>query len=240
MKMIPIGAYSRRGHRILHAVVGHRGWPVRPVSLSSVLRQRERHSKDQHGDISWSRRGHGLRQTPRQGDASRYNTHLYRPNGRTAAEVGGRAGRAGGRAGERADGRASGRTRRQTNGLRRMCDSVFLCCSVAGWDTVWRTAVPISVCTGKGKGKERDSGRAGQSKHHYPTQGPVSWSPCALLKLDFLTNECICCIYNNYIMYALVRKYSFSKAQVVIKPVPGPIRLLSMIPLNFSNCNFKL
>ena len=24
--------------------------------------------------------------------------------------------------------------------------------------------------------------------------GPVSWSPCALLKLDFLTNACICCM----------------------------------------------
>ena len=28
-------------------------------------------------------------------------------------------------------------------------------------------------------------------------QGPVSRSPCALLKLDFLTNECICCMHQS-------------------------------------------
>ena len=29
----------------------------------------------------------------------------------------------------------------------------------------------------------------------YVPQGPVSWSPCAVLKLEFLTNECICCLH---------------------------------------------
>ena len=44
--------------------------------------------------------------------------------------------------------------------------------------------------------------------------GPVSLSPCALLKLDFLTNV-------MHLLYALVRKSSFSMAQCFVKPAPG-------------------
>ena len=47
-----------------------------------------------------------------------------------------------------------------------------------------------------------------------PRLGPVSRSPCALLKLDFLTNA-------MHLLYAPVRKSSFSKAQGFIKPTPG-------------------
>ena len=42
---------------------------------------------------------------------------------------------------------------------------------------------------------------------------PVSQRPCALLKLDFLTNA-------MHFLYALVRKSSFSKAQGFVKPAP--------------------
>ena len=49
--------------------------------------------------------------------------------------------------------------------------------------------------------------------------GPVSRSPCALLKLDVLTNA-------MHLLYALVRKSSFSKAQGFVKPAgQGPLRL---------------
>ena len=52
-----------------------------------------------------------------------------------------------------------------------------------------------------------------QSLCELVTQGPVSRSPCALLKLDFLTNA-------MHLLYALVRKSSFSKAQGFVKPAP--------------------
>ena len=45
-------------------------------------------------------------------------------------------------------------------------------------------------------------------------QWPVSRSSCALLKLNFLTNAI-------HLLYALVRKSSFSKAQDFVKPAPG-------------------
>ena len=45
-------------------------------------------------------------------------------------------------------------------------------------------------------------------------QESVSRSSCALLKLDFLTNT-------MHLVYALVRKSSFSKAQCFVKPAPG-------------------
>ena len=44
--------------------------------------------------------------------------------------------------------------------------------------------------------------------------GPVSRSPCALLKQDFLTNA-------MHLLYALVRTSSFCKAQDFMKPAPG-------------------
>ena len=43
---------------------------------------------------------------------------------------------------------------------------------------------------------------------------PVSRSPCALLKLDFLTNA-------MHLFYALVRKSNFSNAQGFVKPTYG-------------------
>ena len=45
-------------------------------------------------------------------------------------------------------------------------------------------------------------------------QGPVSRSSRASLKLDFLTNA-------MHLLYALVRKSSFSEAQGFVKPAPG-------------------
>ena len=34
-----------------------------------------------------------------------------------------------------------------------------------------------------------------QARRNDGRQGPVSRSPCALLKLDDLTNQCICCMH---------------------------------------------
>ena len=45
-------------------------------------------------------------------------------------------------------------------------------------------------------------------------QEPISRSPCALLKVHFLTNA-------MHLLYALVGKCSFSKAQGFVKPAPG-------------------
>ena len=39
----------------------------------------------------------------------------------------------------------------------------------------------------------------------FMNEGPVLLSPCALLKLDFLTNECICCMQESN-SPALVRR----------------------------------
>ena len=50
--------------------------------------------------------------------------------------------------------------------------------------------------------------------------GPVSRSPCALLKLDFLTNA-------MHLLYALVRKSSFSKAQGFVKPAPAYLLIVA-------------
>ena len=49
--------------------------------------------------------------------------------------------------------------------------------------------------------------------HGIDFQGPVSRRPCALLQLDFLTNA-------MHLLYALVRKSNFSKAQGFGKPAP--------------------
>ena len=53
--------------------------------------------------------------------------------------------------------------------------------------------------------------RVGEDQRRHPAagrarQGPLSRSPCALLKLDFLTNA-------MHLLYVLVGKSSFSEAQ---------------------------